>query len=286
MTLSTVTAQQITDRINLDVRPKKLVEISQLPLPRAFRSLRPQEFVNKFPFGRYCIASLHVASRYRGVNLQTIDFSFGGSTLGMLANKDASSPYMVTRVPHTDILLVVKCKEYVQNYADFGFQFERLVTGLSLSDKSDVEFVEHLHTMLIGTHRVLFSAETDALNGDEPVEVKSSNPIYWGSRVMFQMISSGSHQLCHGVKLRGALTGINILPLSEVARGAFQEQARATLEANILEGMLALKTQMNGAKNGEVFKICFANGDLRLLPVNTRSAILVPHADIVKQLLS
>jgi hypothetical protein len=186
---SIATTKRITDNLKLDEKPKELVRTSCLRLPQAFETLPPQEHVNKFPDGHYEIAGLHVASQHRRVNMDEVDFAFGGSTLEMLARKDASSPYMVTRMSHTGTILVVKCKECVQNYADFGFQFERLVTGQSFSDRSEVEFVEHLHLMQVGTHRVLFQAETDAMHDGEPIEVKASNPRYWGTKVMFQMIN-------------------------------------------------------------------------------------------------
>ena len=67
-----------------------------------------------------------------------------------------------------------------------------------------------MHTMKIGKRwTVLFCAEVDAKDDDgSPVEVKASNPHYWGTKVMFQMISSGSSRLCHGEKSRGALTRV------------------------------------------------------------------------------
>ena len=73
------------------------------------------------------------------------------------------------------------------------------MTGKPLQgDDSDVVgSVEHLHVMNVGTYRVFFRAEVDAVNGGDgdPVEVKASNPRYWGTRVMFQVISSGSTRL-------------------------------------------------------------------------------------------
>lgn len=279
-------SEQITDYVDLDERPKVLVNTSRLRLPQAFKSLPPQEQENQFPYGHYDIASLYVASQHRGVNMDEVDFCFGGSTLEMLAQKDTMKPYMAARVPNTDTILVVNCAEYVQNYADFGFQFERLVTGLSFSDRPVVEFVEHLHLMLVGSHRVLFGAETDALHDGEPIEVKASNPRNWGTKVMFQMISSASPKLCHGVKVRDDLTRVNLISLSEIANRALQNRARAKFEANILEGMAALITQMVGAKDGEVFKVSFPDGSLRLQLATTENAILLPPASIVKDLLS
>ena len=259
--------------------------LSNLRLPFAFRNLPVEEHANKFPYGRYEIASLYVASKFRCVDLDLVDFAFGGSALEIFARMEATDTYMVTRVHNTNTILVAKCKDYVKNYADLGFQFERLVTGESVTDKAEVEFVEHLQLMQVGTHRVLFGAETDALLDGEPAEVKASNPYHWGTKVMFQMISSGSPMLCHGVKSRGSLTSVNLIELSQVARDAFKVQSRSVLEANILSCMASLKNQMEKAKDGELYKIAFSGGSLRLLPSTTRSAVLLPPPPIVKDLI-
>ena len=278
---------EITSLVNPNVKPKHLVPLSSISgrLPLAFRTLPAQEHVNKFPYGRFEVACLYVASKCRGIDLESFDFVFGGSTLEMLARMDTSSPYMATRVPGTNTILVAKCKEYVQNYADFGFQFERLVTGESVSAKAEIEFVEHLHSMSVGSHRVLFRAETDAILDDEPVEVKASNPRYWGTKVTFQMVSSGSPMLCHGEKRRGALTSVKLLRLSEVARDAFRVESYSKLKENIQLSMNALKDQMKDAKDDEVFKLSFTGGSLRLLPCTTRNAVLLPPPEIVRSLL-
>lgn len=283
VSLSSITeTDEIIDNVNLDAKPPELVNVSSLRLPQAFKTLPPQEHSNRFPFGQYDIACLYVASQHRGVNLNEVDFAFGGSTLEMLARQDTSAPYMVTRVPSTKTIMVVKSKEYVQNFADFGFQFERFVTGLSFADRPDVEFVEHMHLMQVGPHRVLFRAETDALFDGEPVEVKASNPRFWGTKVMFQMISSGSPKLCHGVKERDMLTRVNLRRLSDISKEA---HSCAVLEKNILDGMRALKAQMVNAKDREVFKVSFMEDSLRLQVVNLRSAVLLPPVHIVKELL-
>ena len=132
-TLSAVqSADEIIRHIDIDQRPEKVLPLSLLKLPRSFdMSLPPNAHPNKYPYGQYDVASIYVASMYRNVDLNTVDFIFGGSTLEMLARHDASNPYMVCRIPtatknHT-LLLVRKCKEYTQNFCDIGFQFERYV---------------------------------------------------------------------------------------------------------------------------------------------------------------
>jgi hypothetical protein len=67
---------------------------------------------------------------------------------------------MAVRVPTLkNTILVAKCKGCIQDFSDIGFQFERLVTGVSMSGPAadDIAFVEHMHTMLIGdVYRVFF----------------------------------------------------------------------------------------------------------------------------------
>ena len=46
--------------------------------------------------------------------------------------------------------------------------------------------------MEVGGHLVLFSAEVDAMDSNnDPVEVTSGHPLYWGCSEVYQMISSG-----------------------------------------------------------------------------------------------
>jgi hypothetical protein len=282
-------AIEIIDGIQVDEKPREIVPVSHLRLPTAFdMSIAPQNYANKYPYGQYEIASLHVASKHRGVELNELDFIFGGSTLEMLAQNDMSNPYMATRVPGTGTVIVIKCKEYIQNYSDVGFQFERLVTGLNMTNQTDIEYVEHMHIMQVGVFKIMFCAETDAMDRDgNPIEVKVSNPQYWGTKVMFQMISSGSPTLCHGVKGRNVLTRVNMRRLSDVARDALSSRNHVALERNILNGLTALKEHFNDVEDdGRVYKISFASdGELLLTLAKTRSAVLLPPIDIVQALL-
>jgi len=295
-------AEEVLSQIDVERRPGDLVDVESLRLPRKFRSLPPQEYSNAYPFGQYDVACLHVAS-LRGLDLSKVDFAFGGSTLEMIATRDARSPYYAATVPGTagKCILVAKRKGYVQNFADFGFQFERLVTGGNLDDHPEVEFTEHLHVMRIANrYRVLFRAEADAVDprsdgGDEPVEVKASNPRYWGTKVMFQMISSGSPTLCHGSKRGGnTLVDVTLKDLSQVSHQALKgygggSASLSDLEDNIVQGMDSLKREMGRHEEGEVLKVSFSKGELVLYSSGTRqssSAALLPSADIVRDLLA
>ena len=92
-------------------------------------------------------------------------------------------------------IFVCKSKSYVQNYADFGFQFERLLTGGQLDGRHDPNMVENLRLLKIGGRfTVLVAAEVDAMDAGESslpgargkkafVEIKSGNPRYFGTKV-------------------------------------------------------------------------------------------------------
>ena len=244
--------------------------------------MEPLQHDNKYPYGQIDIGCLYVAAKHRGVDLNGIHFAFGGSTLEMLATKDATLPYITTRIPGTDCILVSKRQVYTQDLSDHGFQFERLVTGKSVPDEGEVEFVEHMHLMKVGDYDVLFCAETDAIQHESPVEIKVSNPRYWGTKVMFQMISSGSTRLCHGEKSRGTVTRILMRNLSTVAKEALAYSSISQLQKNITDGMEAIDSQL---KHNELRKISFYGGSLKLLPTSERASAILPPSDVVKSLI-
>ena len=272
--------------LNIHGKPSILQNISKLRkntrLPLSFRSLPPDNKDNIFPYGQNDIACMHVAARHRGVDWAKIDFCFGGSTLEMLAQKSSEDPYNAVKIPGTKTIFVTKSKRYTQNQADFGFQFERLVTGKDMCARSNWESTEHLQIMKVGKFNVLFMAEVDALDEDYPVEIKASNPRYWGTKVMFQMISNGSPKLCHGIKKYGELTDIQILTLEEVSKNALKCTYKP-IESNIIEGMEKLKSilKMEREEN-DTFSVQFNGEKMQLLP--TREKVL-PNPKIVKELV-
>lgn len=293
----------ISKYLDLDGKPDTLVSSSSIRTPKIFlSSFGPHEHKNEFPHGKLDIICLHVATKYRGIDFDKddINFVFGGSTLEMLARCDDSDPYMVIRIPGTSkTILVSKNKDYVKNLSDVGFQFERLMTGRAMdAASSDWSTVEHLHVMNVGTFRVLFHAETDAVvteetdssdnDNDVPVEIKASNPRYWGTKVMFQMISNGSTKLCHGIKSRGSLQAVKIQSLYQVAQTALLTTNTATLERNIITNMKSIESQMKNATPGDdVFKISFHGTTLSLLPMRGRSSTgILPPPSIVRELLA
>jgi len=293
--LAHVTATEITEKIDKDRVPTPVVSIDALnkKLPEEFATLPPQKYRNKFPYSPPYISALHVAVQYRGLDTETVDFYFGGSTLEMLANATIpkGSRYLVCVIPTTKILLVYKYKEYVSNFSDPGYQFERFVLGRSFEDKHDKQTFEHLQLMLVGDYNVLFSANVDGADADggDPVEIKSSSPRYWGTKTMFQMLSSGSLSLIAGFKRKGSMMSVRKMHLSDVIDEALSGTYAGVLEEKLKVHMEALKEEVNAGTfdEGKVFEISFDHqGKINLDPCDylKTDRIFTPE-DVVEDLL-
>lgn len=287
-TLANVTAREMIESIQLAVTPNKVISPNEINcmLPMHFETLSPQAIICKYPNNHYDLASLHVALKHR--NIDTVDFFFGGSTLEILAQRAIphDSQYLATKVPGTDIIMVHKHKEYVQDYSNIGFQFERLVTGKTFRDRHREHHVEHMQLMKVAGYRVLFSAEMDAADDSgNPVEIKVSNPMYWGTKTMFQMISNGSSNLIVGTKSYGALYSVNMEDLSTVAMTTLVGTNVRMLESNIRDGLEALNRQSGCFNDGKIFEISFDN-DLQLSPFSGDKNVLLPANEVVEEMLS
>lgn len=208
---------------------------------------------------------------------------------GFLDGEQLTS-YMVALVPGTEIIMVFKLKDYVQDYSFLGFQLERYITGSSFEDLHDTDLVEHVQLMDIDGHRVLFAAEIDAMdeNGD-PVQVKGSDPFYWGTKVLLQMISSGSVNMCHGSRKQQKLVKVKLMTLQQIAQKAFSKRKSiATLERNIINGLLALKeaAYQQQIEDGKVYEIVFTQSrKMELRPSKESIHRLFPKMEVMNDLL-
>ena len=171
--------------------------LSRVHCPVSLLDVPPCEYISRFPYDQGAIASV-VAAKQAGVDLSTIDFVMGGSTLHVLSQRSVANAnghrWFAQRIG--DMIVVVKFAEYTVNSMAFGYQFERLVTGQAM-DNGDTSFsYQHLRVMKIGDFNVLLCAEVDASDDSGvPVEIKSGNPKYFGTKLLMQMISSGSKTL-------------------------------------------------------------------------------------------
>jgi hypothetical protein len=313
-TLDTITADDITDsgRLDMNGRPPVLLHIPRIPIPYVFRTWEscnvvPEPFVNQFPYGQLECVHLHAATQ-RGIDWSTTDFCLGGSSvLTMLADRcrtdrrrrrtTTDDPYFCCKIPHTaGTILVAKCQKYTIDWGDPGHQFEQLVTTGSSSSSSTnnncaIEFTEHLQQMKVGPFDVLFRAEVDALSAETglPIEVTTSNPRR--TRVVFQMISSGSTVLCHGTRSRSggfSLVDITTRSLASVARVALDNQKRMKrLEANILKSLYDIQQHMEWCDDGVAQKIDFVGSTTKLARVGPPEAErFLPNVNVMKTLLT
>ena len=106
----------------------------------------------------------------------------------------------------------------------------------------NTSFVDHLQLMEMGNDRVLFSAEVDAVDADlAAVEAKIQNARNWGTKTMFQMISSGSSKICHGIRVKEQITRVDIRSLSDITEKTLRQRPRDKLESNVLRHMSRLQ---------------------------------------------
>lgn len=259
-----------------------------LRFPIQFRKNLPkQQFPNSFPNDAGYIVPLFVAIR-RGLSLADIDFVLGGSALEVLAHRRIErrtdvpddTKYMLQKV--ADVIFIVKSKKYVQDYADVGFQFERLVTGGRIEDQHDNAKNENLHLMEIGGFRVLFSADVDAVDDEgNCVEIKSGNPKYFGTKVLFQMISSGAKTLVQADKRGPRLMGVNTRSIVElVAEHRLRELQR--LQDSIIEVLVELK-KAQAISEDEPTELDFVQQQVALKPC--ANGDVLPKKEVVKELL-
>lgn len=187
-------------------------------------------------------------------------------------------------MPETNVVSVWKERQYSQNHSVPGFQFERLVTGNSFVDLHDIDSIEHLHVMKVGTYTILFCAEVDAITSNgTPVEITFSR---WIQNKIFQMISNGSSTLCAGTRGygHGSLTNIQMMPLGSIISP--QQALAPQWRTNILEGLEVLKSSLQTFGAGEPFEVTFApnNGISKLQAKEDADSPALPPVNVIKDL--
>jgi len=147
-----------------------------------------------------------------------------------------------------------------------------------------------MQVMDIDGYRVLFSAESDAVDESGfPVEIKTSNPRYWGTKVMFQMLSNGSVSLYTGTKKpRHMLSDVNVLPFQRVTEMALGFDEVGTLEKNIVSGMEILLAAVESGQISEKnpFEINFDRaGNMELCAYDREPNVILPPKKVIQELL-
>lgn len=291
--LEKVERKDIIGRVNLKGVPPQVLRVNVLnrPLPKYFKQLVPHCRWYNFPQDHSYIVPLYVAKE-KGVKLDDVQFMLGGSTLEVFSSATIpdDETYLATIVPGTKIVIVAKYKVYEKNYSDVGFQFERFVTkGSFEGDQDTMSSIDHLNLMDIGGYRVLLSAESDGIDNKSAVEIKVSNPQYWGTKVAFQMISNGSSSLYAGSKYRGKLTKVKKDSLNSVVRNAMSGSEVKVKENRILECLGAIKNAVDKGKfknNGgnKSFELSFDGHNL-CLDRYEGTHVVLPREGVVRDLL-
>jgi hypothetical protein len=269
--------------------PHMLVPMKRFDLPITFHDLPPQYVLNAFPEDAGVIVPLYVAKE-RGIDLSKVDFILGGSALKAFADQKVpqNSRYLVQKCPVTGIISLGKSDMYLSNYAEIGFQFERLLTGRNMDDAHDHRKFRRLQLMKIGGFTVLISAEIDAIDQyGIPAELKSYSQKAWASRdYVWQMMSSGAGKLMiaqrdgqtmHGVRTRSFYNMVqrNMMIKEHKERLLAQER-------NIVQTLQALKSSTEIAHD-KPMQLDFERNHLALTPYN--SGDLLPSSSVVRELL-
>jgi hypothetical protein len=288
--LDEITADDVKKRLDIDGKPPIAVSVKQLLalLPEPFANLPPREYINKYPFKPPYVTPIHVAVRHRGVDMNDVDFVFGGSTLEFLSTwsrRDRDN--VVTLFPGTTSIMIASHKEYKQDSSDVGFQFERFVTSESFRGEHRSTESSHLQLMDVAGYRVLFSAQVEAMDQNkDPIKITCSNPYHLGTRKLYQMLSSGSLTLYKGSKDNGSLTNVTADSFGQVASDGLRRVDVSKHELHMVQAMTGLLKERDEGRfeGGKVFKISFEDNALKLEPF-TEADILVPDSVIVKLIL-
>ena len=301
--LTSVTKEDIESSIDLSRTPGTLLDLEPLnkTLPKRFLQLEPDCVENRYPHGQTSIASIYVAKQAKGVDLNKVDFMFGSYSLYLLANGHTDVPHegercIIARVPSTNIILLTRYQEYVQDYSRAGHQFERyLLTGSMYPSNDHSDGPVHLQLMKVGSATALIAGEVDTVDADGySTEVKLSSP--YTVRMMFQMISSASVNLCRGQsrtkrnKIR--LKRIDIWSLKSFSSRT-KKRARRWMTRNIDRRLSWIQRAVKrNLKHGEVKEIIFQNKPnqhgfypIDIVPCNITIDKIFPNASVVEALL-
>ena len=264
--------------------PEKIVEDVTSLAPTQFMKLQPDEYNHIFPHASGRVVSLYIAVKKFGHDLSQIDFLFGGSTLNMFAEKcipiDGDTKLIAQKC--RNVIMVFKHKSYRMDYNLVGYQFERLVTGKPVEQRHDTTHHESLTLWRIDGHNVMFCAEIDAIDHvGNPVEIKASNPRYFGTKVMFQMISSGSETLVMADRRGNKLDRIMTKTIGHMIAQHSNEKLNLA-HNNILHCIKILKKKLENS-NGEPYEIDFDDdGKMTVLPGNVS---ILPDDNLLAELI-
>lgn len=287
--LFNVQSNDIRQGVDFHGAPSQVLSVAELrsKCPLKFSKRKSKSRKNEYPYDPSYLVPLYVAVTDRNVDLEQVDFLFGGSTLHMLATQSIRSDceYYAQLVPGTNILLIQKYTSYKQNLSDPGFQFERFVCGQQ--GNGDFNTCHHLQVLTISNrYKILVSAECDGMDSDNnPVEIKcKANTEKVEIKTVFQMISSGSLSLYLGNKTKlPSVTRVHSRSLGSVINSAFHNTDQVTrMERNLLSALNTLQEAVHAGAfaHERVMILSFVEGKIKLNPFQ-----LIPPESVVKDLI-
>ena len=253
--LKNASCSDISDRLGRELAPKIQVPDTT---DACFQDLRPQKLrIKDFPAqpGHTPVIS---SLRSLGIDMKDIDFIFGGSTLNMLATRsiDKGTEYIAQRIAGGP-LVVTKLKDYVQDFSNIGFQFEKFVTGHSMFEPDNKIRTESVHIMKVKGYKILFAAECDAVDENYvPVEIKTQTNA--GTKLMWQLISSNSSKVIYGHVSRRKIIDITSMSISEII-----DKNKEKLDLHVTNISTSLEKLANANGN---FAISFVKNQIVLTP--------------------
>lgn len=188
------------------------------------------------------------------------------------------------------MIMVLKDPDYEFNLSDPGYQFERFATGQRLDGKPHLDSFEHIQTYDLGSLRILFSAEVDAVTRDGvPVEITASDDRYWGFKKILQCVANGSEFIVHGQKRKTPPHGASKLVdvrkrlLTDLIR---EKRAHEVAEKRdkIAASLVELKSRSHEIEEGQVYELRFQRREMVLTPTDKARSML-PRKEVVDELL-
>lgn len=266
----------------------QLVDVKKLRFPMIFKDpseLRRQFADGSYPFLGGMISSLYVACGHKGLSPDDIDFLIDDSILHFFAGRGKRKKYLAQRCPGTKITVIGLHRDYVSNFGEKGYQFERLLTNQDMYGFHQLEVHEHLRLLRIAGFNVLVAGEVDAVDSDgKAVEFKAQKKINY-QQVFLQMVSNSARVLLYPAT-QPRVTAIDKLSLQEIAStlgAAYLEKVSARIACAFEEASKLLIDAPNDCD--QTWNILHQDdGTLSLQPADPKVALLPPK-EVVRALL-
>ena len=229
----------------------------------------------------------------KGLDLNDLDFLFGGPILGVLGERMVpiedyhNQSWVIIVQRFRGVLSVRRYPNYTWKENVIGKQLESLIIDGKLEFEDSTERNENLTLLKVSdtdgknNYSILCVAEIDgqikpsmnnkhnkksfqnSLNSQSICEIKSTNPRYWGCKLPLQMISNNSKKLIYGQKekLQNDKSKCKLTNILEIERDAIIGRNHAskikTNEENILHCLKELKKKRSSFEENKIYLLKF-----------------------------